>query len=270
MELFYLLMLGISGACILLESSYSLLAKKRLYRLSDSATNFTLYAVFFAVNAVWAHTVFALYTWVGSHCVVNLTSGVWHIGNNGLWWEWLLLFVLEDLCFYCFHRANHRVSMFWASHVTHHSSRFFNLSVAFRQTPIPFFGVLFWLPLPLLGFDPLMILTVQVVSLFYQDLMHTQVVPTLGPLEWILNTPSHHAIHHASNPSYVDKNYGGILIIWDRLFGSFALKSEPLRFGLTHNISSNGPVHAAFHGWARMFKEIWQQRSLRVALRPPS
>jgi sterol desaturase/sphingolipid hydroxylase (fatty acid hydroxylase superfamily) len=242
------------------------------YRWRDTLANLALYAGYFALNLVWAHGIFATYLWASHHAIVHVTIGGWHVGQHGLAWEWVVLVVLEDLCFYGFHRASHRVRILWASHVTHHSSRTFNLSVAFRQTWLPFTGVIFWLPLPLIGFDPLMIMTVQVISLFYQELLHTQLAPRLGPLEWIFNTPRHHAIHHGSNAAYLDKNYGGVLIIWDRLFGTFAKKTEPIRFGLTRELRSHNPIVIAGHEWWAMLRDVWRRRplgKLAAVLAPP-
>jgi sterol desaturase/sphingolipid hydroxylase (fatty acid hydroxylase superfamily) len=231
----------------------------RLYTARDTLANVVLYAGFFALDLVWAHGVFATYAWAARHAIVHVAIGGWHVGQHGLAWEWFALVVAEDLCFYAFHRASHRVRILWASHVTHHSSRGFNFSVALRQTWVPFLGVVFWLPLCLVGFDPLMIMTVQVISLFYQDLLHTQLAPRLGPLEWIFNTPSHHAIHHGSNAAYLDKNYGGVLIIWDRMFGTFADHSEPIRFGLTRELRSHNPLVIAGHEWWAMLGEVWRR-----------
>ncbi|MEO8844337.1 MAG: sterol desaturase family protein [Kofleriaceae bacterium] len=242
------------------------------YAWRDTLANLALYAGYFALNLVWAHGIFAIYLWASHHAIAHVTIGGWHVGQHGLAWEWIALVVLEDLCFYGFHRASHRVRILWASHVTHHSSRAFNLSVAFRQTWVPFTAVLFWLPLPLIGFDPLMIMTVQVISLFYQELLHTQLAPRLGPLEWIFNTPRHHAIHHGSNAVYLDKNYGGVLILWDRLFGTFARKTEPIRFGLTRELRSHNPLVIAGHEWWAMLRDVWRRRplgKLAAVLAPP-
>jgi sterol desaturase/sphingolipid hydroxylase (fatty acid hydroxylase superfamily) len=238
----------------------------RLYTVRDTLANFALYAGYFALNVVWAHGIFATYAWAARHAVVHVVIGGWHVGQHGLAWEWILLVIAEDLCFYAFHRASHRVRILWASHVTHHSSRAFNFSVAFRQTWVPFLGVVFWLPLCLVGFDPLMIMTVQVISLFYQDLLHTQLVPRLGPLEWIFNTPSHHAVHHGSNRVYLDKNYGGVLIIWDRLFGTLARRSEPIRFGLTSELRSHNPIVIAGHEWWAMLGDLWRRPAFEKVL----
>jgi sterol desaturase/sphingolipid hydroxylase (fatty acid hydroxylase superfamily) len=254
--LIYAAGLSLSGVGILGEIFIGRVTGRRLYGLGDTLANLVMYGGYFALNLLWAHGLLAIYLWASQHAVAHVTIGGWHVGQHGLAWEWLLLFVLEDLCFYAFHRASHRMRILWASHVTHHSSRYFNLSVAFRQTWLPFLGVAFWLPLLLIGFDPLMVMTVQVVSLFYQELLHTQLVPRLGPIEWIFNTPRHHAIHHGSNQPYLDKNYGGVLIVWDRLFGTFARESEPVRFGLTKELRSHNPVVIAGHEWWAMVVDI--------------
>ena len=264
--LLYAAGLSLSGFGIVVEALIGAATRRRLYSVKDTAANLVLYAGFFAINVVWVSVVFAIYVWTSDHAIVQWPVGGWHLGQNGLWWEWLALFVLEDLCFYTFHRVSHRCRLWWASHVTHHSSQQFNLSVAFRQTWIPFTAVVFWLPLLLLGFDPLMVMTVQFLSLLYQEMLHSQLLPRLGPLEWIFNTPHHHAVHHGSNPAYLDKNYGGVLIIWDRLFGTFAARSEPIRFGLTTNVESHNPLVLAFHEWAAMFDGVARAPSLRHAL----
>jgi sterol desaturase/sphingolipid hydroxylase (fatty acid hydroxylase superfamily) len=180
---------------------------------------------------------------------------------------WLLLFFCEDFCYYWFHRLHHEVRFLWAAHVNHHSSRYFNLSTALRQSwTTPFTGPLFWVPLALLGFHPLMILTAQAVSLIYQFWIHTEFIGRLGPLEWVLNTPSHHRVHHGSNLEYLDRNYGGILIVWDRLFGSFEPERAPVDYGLTKNIRSFDPLKIAFHEWIAMFRDVFAARSWRERL----
>jgi sterol desaturase/sphingolipid hydroxylase (fatty acid hydroxylase superfamily) len=185
------------------------------------------------------------------------------------WWAWLLLFVLDDFSYYWFHRMNHEVRLFWAGHVNHHSSQYLNFATALRQ------GVgerlhkyLFWLWLPLLGFDPLMILTMIGINLFYQFWIHTPAIGKLHPIvEAIFNTPSHHRVHHGSNTRYLDRNHGGVLIIWDRLFGTFAAESdaEPVTYGLTDNIESNNPWIVLSHEYVSIFRDLkradkWRDR----------
>jgi sterol desaturase/sphingolipid hydroxylase (fatty acid hydroxylase superfamily) len=264
--LLYALGLSLSGVGIGGELVVAAITRRRLYSVRDTLANIALYLGYFAVNLVWAGATFRIYTWAGAHAIAHVTIGGWHIGQDGLWKEWACLVVLEDLCFYTFHRASHRCRILWASHVTHHSSEHYNLSVAFRQTWMPFLGILFWLPLALIGFDPLMIMSVQVFSLFFQELLHTSLVPRLGPVEWIFNTPTHHALHHASNASYLDKNYGGVLIIWDRLFGTFARRREAPRYGLTTPVGSHNPVVLAFHEWLAMARDMVRAGTMRAWL----
>jgi sterol desaturase/sphingolipid hydroxylase (fatty acid hydroxylase superfamily) len=135
------------------------------------------------------------------------------------WWTFVLLFFAEDLCYYAFHRASHEVRFFWAAHINHHSSQHYNLSTALRQSwTTPFTGPLFWIPLPLLGFAPWMVLTQQAISLLYQYWIHTEAIGRMPRwFEAVLNTPSHHRVHHGANARYLDRNHAGILIIWDKL-----------------------------------------------------
>lgn len=205
----------------------------------------------------------ALWSWGYEHRVLSL-------GELSSWWSWPLLFIGEDLCYYWFHRAHHEVRLLWAAHVNHHSSRYFNLSTALRQpwfTPVT--GPIFWLPLALLGYSPPVILTAQAVSLLYQFWIHTEVVRRLPrPLEWLLNTPSHHRVHHGKNVRYLDRNHGGVLILWDRLFGTFAAEDErePVRYGLTHDIDTHHPLTIATHEVVAVARDLGRARTLRDAL----
>ena len=175
------------------------------------------------------------------------------------WLSFLLLFLLQDFFYYWFHRGSHRIRFMWASHVVHHSSERLNLSTAFRQSfTYPISGMwVFWVPIVLIGFEPELVLGSVLLSLAYQFFVHTQLVPKLGPLEWILNTPSHHRVHHAKNPEYIDRNYGGVLIIWDRLFGTFVEENDdiPLVYGITRQIHSHNPLYLTLHEWRDMFKD---------------
>ena len=162
----------------------------------------------------------------------------------------------------------------WSAHVNHHSSRHFNLSTALRQSwTTPITGPIFWVPLALLGFHPLMILAAQAISLIYQFWIHTELIGRLGPFEWIMNTPSHHRVHHGSNVQYLDRNYAGIFIVWDRLFGSFEPEVSPVDYGLTKNLHSFNPVRIAFHDWTAMLRSVMHAASWCAALgyvfRPP-
>jgi len=180
------------------------------------------------------------------------------------WWTWILLFFAEDFTYYWFHRISHQSRFFWASHVVHHSSQRYNLGTALRQTWTgSFTSFVFWLWLPLVGFPPAMIMTMMAVSLIYQFWIHTETVGKLGPLEWIFNTPSHHRVHHSSDAYYLDRNHAGILIIWDRLFGTFVEENERPTYGLTKNIDSYNPLVIAFHEWRDLFRDLRSAKSFR-------
>lgn len=183
------------------------------------------------------------------------------------WWVFVLLFVAEDFCYYVFHRTSHEVRFFWAAHVNHHSSQHYNLSTALRQSWTgPIVGGIFWLPLLWLGFHPALVLMQQAISLLYQYWIHVEWLGKLGPFEWIFNTPSHHRVHHGSDPRYLDRNHGGILIVWDRLFGTFEAERQTPTYGLTKNLESFHPVTIAFHEWAAIGRDLRSARSLREAL----
>jgi sterol desaturase/sphingolipid hydroxylase (fatty acid hydroxylase superfamily) len=172
---------------------------------------------------------------------------------------YVALFFAEDLCYYWSHRINHEVRLFWAAHVNHHSSTHYNLATAVRQSwTQPYLMWVFWLPLPLLGFAPHLIVLQMAISLIYQFFIHTQEVDRLGPLEWVLNTPSHHRVHHAVNVRYLDKNHAGILIIWDRMFGSFVAEraDDPPVYGITKNIETFNPLRIASHEWVALFRDV--------------
>lgn len=192
------------------------------------------------------------------------------------WWAWVLIFFADDLAYYWFHRTSHESRFFWASHIVHHSSQHYNLSTALRQTWTGnFLSFIFWLPLPLLGFHPVMIMAQMSISLIYQYWIHTEFIKKMPKwFEFIFNTPSHHRVHHATNPQYLDRNHAGILIIWDRLFGTFEPEVEKPVYGLVTNIDSFNPLYVAFHEWIAMFKDSTQQNvsllsRIRYLFKPP-
>ena len=187
------------------------------------------------------------------------------------WWSFILIFFLDDLSYYWFHRISHECRLFWASHVIHHSSQHYNLSTALRQTwSGGFYSFIFWLWLPLLGFHPAMIVFQMSVSLLYQFWIHTETIDKMPKwFESVMNTPSHHRVHHGSNPVYLDRNHAGILIIWDKMFGTFQpeLKEEKVVYGLVKNIKSYNPIKIAFVEWYYMFKDtFWGNKSLKSRL----
>ena len=176
------------------------------------------------------------------------------------WWAWIILFFADDFAYYWFHRMNHEVRLFWAGHVPHHSSVKLNFGTALRQ------GVgerlhkfFFWMWIPLLGFDPVMMLMMMAINLFYQFWVHTELVDKLPrPIEWIFNTPSHHRVHHASNIRYLDCNHAGALIIWDRMFGTFSEEKQEEKpvYGLTKNIESYHPITVATHEYQAIWRDV--------------
>ncbi len=191
-----------------------------------------------------------------------------------IWALWIITFISIDLVFYVYHRMSHRIRFLWAIHLSHHSSEEMNFAVSFRQawfgpiSKIPFFMIL-----PLLGFDPTIIAVAGVISTLWGIVGHTQVIGKLGPLEWIFNTPSHHRVHHGSNKQYIDKNYGNLLIIWDRLFGTFEPEDEEVNFGLVNNVNTFNPVKVTFMAWMSMINDLKQKNSfieiIKVIFGPP-
>lgn len=193
---------------------------------------------------------------------------VFEIDLNSLW-ALLLLFFGTEFFYYWHHRAAHRIRWLWATHSVHHSPTRLNYTAAIRLgwTGGISGNFLFFLPMVWLGFHPLALLAMLAINLAYQFFIHTELDVHLGPLEWVLNTPRHHRVHHASNAGCLDKNYGGMLITYDRLFGSFAVapENEPLRYGLVHPVKSYNPIYIAFAEWARIARDFraardWRQR----------
>jgi sterol desaturase/sphingolipid hydroxylase (fatty acid hydroxylase superfamily) len=176
------------------------------------------------------------------------------------WWAWVILFFFDDFAYYWFHRMNHEVRLFWAGHVSHHSSQYMNFGTALRQgAGERLHKYFFWMWIPLLGFDPLMIFVAHSLNLIYQFWVHTEVVYKFPKfIEYIFNTPSHHRVHHASNIRYLDRNHAGVFILWDRWFGTFSEEKDnehPI-YGLTKNIDSFNPFYVASHEYKAIWKDV--------------
>ncbi|HEX8102851.1 MAG TPA: sterol desaturase family protein [Solirubrobacteraceae bacterium] len=236
------------------------------YEATDTRTSLTMGIGNVVINVVWKLVVVATYA-----ALYELTP--LRIPPEALW-AWPLLFFADDLAYYWFHRVSHESRLFWASHVVHHSSQHYNLSTALRQTWVPMTYFPFWLPLPLLGFPPWMVLLAQSWSLIYQFWLHTERIQKLPRwFERTFNTPSHHRVHHGSNQRYLDKNYGGILIVWDRLFGTWEPETERVRYGLTKQLRSFKPLHVAFHEYQALWQDLRAARGFttraQVLLRGP-
>jgi len=197
-----------------------------------------------------------------------LTAALWlyqfrPVTIGWAWWAWALCYGLDDLAYYWAHRSAHRVRWLWASHVNHHSSQHYNLSTALRQpwTSALSLAFVFRLPLALLGFHPAMILTCGAVNLIYQFWVHTEAVRRLPRwIEAVMNTPSHHRVHHAINPRYLDRNYAGTLILWDRLFGTYQpeVAGERIDYGIVRQLGSFNLLWSVFHEWIAMARDVWR------------
>ena len=241
---------------MLVEWRLTLGAEVQGYRLKDTAACLSMGLGNLAVMGSVKALTLGMFVWLYEFRLFEIPTDTW--------WAWGLLLVSEDFCYYWFHRFGHVVRFFWAAHVNHHSATSYNLSTALRQSWTgPLIGWVFWVPLPLLGFDPLMIITAQAISLLYQYWIHTELIDTMGPLEWVFNTPSHHRVHHGTDPMYLDRNYGGILILWDRLFCTFEQEQLRPRYGLTSNIETYNPVRIAFHEWAAIGRDLRAAESWR-------
>jgi len=253
-----LIQLAIPAFIVLMvvEAIFDAVMRRDLYEPKDTAASLTMGMGNVLVGLFSKALVFALFTWVHRFAM-------FHIGYQ--WWAWILAFFADDFSYYWFHRTSHECRFFWASHVVHHSSQRYNLSTALRQTWTGgFTGFIFWLWMPLVGFQPIMIFTMQAISLLYQFWIHTEVVKHMGALESVLNTPSHHRVHHATNPQYIDRNHAGTLIVWDRLFGSFEPEGETCVYGLTANINTFNPVRIAFHEWLDIWRDLKASRNWRA------
>jgi len=209
--------------------------------------------------------ILAVELWLYEHRLIDLGTSKW---------VWVLCFFAEDFAYYWFHRCSHEVRFLWAAHVNHHSSERYNLSTALRQSwTTPFTQALFYWPLPLLGLHPTMVMTCTVVSLIYQFWIHTEMIDRLGWFERFFNTPSHHRVHHGTNVEYLDRNHGGILIAWDRLFGTFEPERASVHYGLTKNIRTFNPFRIAFHEWMALVRDMRRARTwseaIAYAIMPP-
>jgi sterol desaturase/sphingolipid hydroxylase (fatty acid hydroxylase superfamily) len=187
------------------------------------------------------------------------------------WWAFPTLLVAQDFCYYWLHRADHRVRWLWATHAVHHSSNAYNFSAAYRLgwTSGVSGGAVFFAPLVLAGFPVPAVLGAVTLNLLYQFWLHTELVPRLGALEWIFNTPRHHRLHHASNPEYIDRNFGGVLIVFDRIFGTFAtdLDGVRCRFGLAQPLHSWNPARIALHEWINLLRDLRGAGRMRAAVK---
>ena len=236
--------------------------------IGDTATNFVTLFAFFVI----AYVLLGVF-YVGTYYYFHENFRLMDIPITP--WSIALCVVLADFAYYWEHRFTHRVGIAWATHTVHHSSPYFNISVAYRFGPLDwFFPLFFHLPLVIAGFNPILVLFAEAVVQLYQTGLHTEVIGKLPrPVEAVMNTPSHHRVHHGRNPRYLDKNYGGIFIVWDRLFGTFEEEKEPVVYGITEPLESVNPFVVFFHGLTRLARQVKSARGARARLgyllRPP-
>ena len=242
-------------------------AKKNLnlYKFKDSAANITMGLGSVVIGLLTKTFAFFVFLWIYQFRLFEIPN---------TWWMWGLLLLADDVTFYWYHRAAHQIRFFWAAHVQHHSSEHMNFSVALRQSwGEPFIKFLFYMWLPFIGFNPVYILIMQSISLVYQFFPHTKLVGKLGPLEWVFNSPSHHRVHHATQVQYLDKNHAGILIIWDRMFGTFQKEIEVPIYGITENINTFSPLKIASHEYVNLWQDIRRAKKfsdkINYLIKPP-
>jgi sterol desaturase/sphingolipid hydroxylase (fatty acid hydroxylase superfamily) len=242
---------------------------RNTYRLNDALNSIGLGVMSQLIGVFGALVTLGVYTWVFER------AAPWRLPADAAW-VWIVGLVFYDLCYYWHHRLGHTVALFWAAHVVHHQSEDYNLSTALRQTSSGWVaGWLFYLPMALLGFPPLVFGVVALIDLLYQYWVHTQQIGKLGWFDRWFCAPSNHRVHHAVNDRYLDKNYGGILIVWDRLFGSFAPEddAEPIVYGTRGPLRSWNPVWANLQVYAELARDSWRAASwadkLRVWFMPP-
>jgi sterol desaturase/sphingolipid hydroxylase (fatty acid hydroxylase superfamily) len=249
-----IILLALSPIFILFVS-YEFIKHRRYYDIKDSMANSVLALMHQASDAIALLLLMPFFYWLHDYRVFDIELSV--IAVMGA-------FILQDFLYYWFHKASHHIHWLWAAHVVHHSSTKMNFSTAFRQSLMyPIAGMwVFWLPMILIGFDPVTVFTVVALNLAYQFFVHTQMVNKLGWFEKVFNTPSHHRVHHAINPDYIDKNFAGVLIIWDKLFGTFTEEklTEPCKYGIVEQINSNNPFTITFHQWIYLGRGVLSAR----------
>src|SRR5258706_4622940 len=235
----------------------------KAYTLKDTFTNIYLMLLNSGIDFAFRIVYLAFLQYFFLHAAMHWQNVVAY---------WLVLLLAEDFLFYWLHRFDHEIRFFWATHVTHHSSQQLNFSVGFRSSVFqPLYRFIYFIPLAWFGFRPIDIVFMYSATQIWGIFVHTEMIKQIGWLDYILITPSHHRVHHASNPKYLDKNMGMFLVIWDKLFGTFQPELtgeayQPLKYGLTKNVENPNAVKIVFHEWKQMWKDVlqknitWRQR----------
>lgn len=249
-----------------IELAWSAWSGRKVYRFNDFVANLGCGIGSQIVGAFTKALIFAAYL------LVYDNWRLFTLGQDAL--TWVVAFLLVDLLYYWFHRLSHEVNFLWAAHIVHHQSEEYNLSVALRQSWWQgLFSWWFYVPLAVLGIHPLIIVTVGAFNTLYQFWIHTQAIRRMGPAEHVFNTPSHHRVHHGSDPKYIDRNHAGTLIVWDKLFGTFQREEEEPIYGITTPLATWDPLRANFHYWQDLVRLArrctrWPDK-MRVFLKPP-
>ena len=249
-----------------LELAWSAWSGRKVYRFNDFVANLGCGIGSQVVGAFSKTLVFVVYMWIYDH------ARLFTLPNTVV--TWVVTFLLIDLLYYWFHRLSHEVNFLWAAHIVHHQSEEYNLSVALRQSWWQgLFSFWFYVPVALLGVHPIIIVTVGAFVTLYQFWIHTRAIGNMGIFEHILNTPSNHRVHHGSDPKYIDRNHGGTLIIWDKLFGTFQNEEEEPVYGITSPLGTWDPLKANFHYWSELIDQAkrcssWKDKVLTF-LKPP-
>jgi sterol desaturase/sphingolipid hydroxylase (fatty acid hydroxylase superfamily) len=249
-----IILLALSPIFILFVT-YEFIKHRHYYDIKDSVANSVLALMHQASDAIALLLLMPFFYWLHDYRLFDIELSAITV---------MSAFIVQDFLYYWFHKASHHIHWLWAAHVVHHSSTKMNFSTAFRQSLMyPIAGMwLFWLPMILIGFDPITVFTVVALNLAYQFFVHTQIVNKLGWFEKVFNTPSHHRVHHAINSDYIDKNFAGVLIIWDKLFGTFTEEklTEPCKYGIVEQINSNNPLTITFHQWIYLGRGVLSAR----------
>jgi sterol desaturase/sphingolipid hydroxylase (fatty acid hydroxylase superfamily) len=252
-ETLYLACLPFFVVIILFEAIVSYRENAGLYAKRDTLTN-----IYFALLNISLDLVMKGFSFL----VLGFFYSCKFFTISENWIYWLMCFVIQDFLYYIHHYSDHKSRLLWAVHATHHNSEFFNITTGFRSPVFqPLYRYIFFIPMALIGFHPLHIMFAYSANQVWGTLVHTRKIKKLGFLEYFMVTPSHHRVHHASNEKYLDKNMGMVLIIWDKIFGTFEPEDdnyEEIKFGLTHPIENKGPVNIIFHEWKAIYKDATQ------------
>lgn len=239
-----------------IELLISKMRKLSYYRFNDSVTNLSC-GIGSQISGIFLKTVtFIGYKYLYAH-------SIWKIEDTIV--TGILLFIGVDFFYYWFHRLAHEISFLWGSHVVHHQSEEYNLTVALRQAALQgAFSWVFYLPLAVIGFSPVMFVTIASLQTLYQFWIHTKLINKMpAPFEYVFNTPSHHRVHHGVNPKYIDRNHGGTLIIFDRMFGTFQAEEEEVVYGITKQPKSWNPLWVNFEYWVELFADVFKVKKIR-------